>query len=216
MPLAHCLEAQEISLFLSKRKRRIGWPSINLPPHLLYELSLVCLVSSEVAFRALTARAEEQNIFWKREADSLSVRSGREGEEEDRAAHRLGWRWLATDNSTGGGLDIPNAAIIWTSSLEKALTGTLCEKGLSQKRRISVTHSGAAGISCLTGEVRDGRLFPSYKSLSAPWPSCWDGQLINENLPCWLVRTTKYSRKNIFTLTESIFPTKSSRVRWRT
>lgn len=57
---------------------------------------------------------------------------------------------------------IPNSSILCTSSLEKPLTCTLCEKGLSQKHHISATHVGTAGISCLIGEVRDNSLFLSY------------------------------------------------------
>lgn len=55
-------------------------------------------------------------------------------------------------------------------SLVKPLTGTLCEKGLFQKCCIFAMHAEMVGISWLTVEVRDGCLFPSYKSFSVLWP----------------------------------------------
>lgn len=67
-----------------------------------------------------------------------------------------------------GGLDIPSSSILSTSCLEKPFTGTLLQNGLSQKWHISAMQDGLAGISCLTGEVRDSSLFPSYKSFSVP------------------------------------------------
>lgn len=63
-----------------------------------------------------------------------------------------------------------------TSGLENPFTCTLLENSLSQKRFISEMDAGTARISCLTAGACDGSLFPLYRSLSAPWSPCWDGQ----------------------------------------
>lgn len=78
-----------------------------------------------------------------------------------------------TIQSVEWGSVIPNSSILWTSSLEKPLAGILGEEGLSQKCSISATHARRAGICCLTGEVRNGCLFPSYKSLSVAYLLSW-------------------------------------------
>lgn len=52
-----------------------------------------------------------------------------------------------------------------------------------------------AGVSCLAGEVCNGSLLPSYKSLSGPWSFCCKGQSI-ETLGVALLHYSMRSRSS--------------------